>query len=61
MLDFATTASFITAPILGFLNLRVATGADVPAHARPSRAMVALAWTGLVLLGATGVVYLTFR
>jgi Mn2+/Fe2+ NRAMP family transporter len=61
MLDFATTASFITAPVIGYLNLRVVTGADVPAHARPSRAMIALAWTGLALLGATAAVYLAAR
>ena len=61
MVDFATTASFITAPILGYLNLRVATGSDVPQVARPSRAMIALAWTGLVLLGATAAVYLAAR
>jgi Mn2+/Fe2+ NRAMP family transporter len=61
MVDFATTASFITAPILGYLNLRVATSADVPAIGRPSRALVALAWTGLLLLGATAAVYLAFR
>jgi Mn2+/Fe2+ NRAMP family transporter len=61
MLDFATTASFITAPVIGYLNLRVVTGADVPAHARPSRAMIALAWTGLALLGATAAVYLVAR
>lgn len=58
MLDFATTASFITAPVLGFLNLRAVLGPEVPAYARPSRPMVALAVTGLVLLGATAVVYL---
>lgn len=61
MVDFATTASFITAPVLGYLNLRVVTGPDVPAESRPSRGMMALAWTGLLLLGGTAVVYLLFR
>jgi Mn2+/Fe2+ NRAMP family transporter len=61
MVDFATTASFLTAPVIGYLNLRAVTGTEVPAHARPTRAMITLAWTGLALLGATAVVYLAFR
>ena len=61
MVDFATTASFLTAPVIGYLNLRAVTGTDVPAHTRPSPAMITLAWTGLALLGATAVVYLAFR
>ena len=60
MVDFATTASFMTAPLLGYLNLRVVTAPDVPLESRPSRAMLALAWTGLLLLGATAIVYLVF-
>lgn len=58
MVDFATTVSFLTAPILGWLNLRAVTSPDVPAEHRPSVALLILSWTGLILLGGTGVAYL---
>ncbi len=58
MVDFATTVSFLTAPVLGYLNLRAVTAANVPRAARPGRALLALSYTGLVLLGGTALVYL---
>ncbi|MHC4067319.1 MAG: NRAMP family divalent metal transporter [Planctomycetota bacterium] len=59
MVDFATIVSFMTAPLLGYLNLRAVTSSDVPLEHRPGRAMQLLTWVGLVLLGGTGLVYLT--
>ncbi len=58
MVDFATIVSFLTAPALGYLNLRAVTAPEVPEEHRPGRAMVALSWVGLVVLGGVGVVYL---
>ena len=58
MIDFATTLTFLTSPVLGYLNLRAVGSADVPAEHRPGRAMVVLSWVGLVLLGGTGLFYL---
>ena len=58
MLDFATIVAFLTAPILGYLNLRAVTSEGVPVEHRPGRWMIALTWVGLVLLGGTGVAYL---
>ena len=58
MVDFATIVAFLTAPVLGFLNLKVITSGDVPPEHRPGPAMRALSWTGLLLLGGTGVAYL---
>lgn len=60
MVDFATIVSFLTAPILGFLNLKAVTSRDVPVAYRPGPAMRALAWVGLVLLGGTGAGYLVW-
>lgn len=60
MVDFATIVSFLTAPLLGFLNLKAVTSAEVPAQYRPGPTMRALAWVGLVLLGGTGVGYLVW-
>ncbi len=61
MVDFATILSFITAPVLGYLNLRVVTSAEVPEADRPGRPLLWLAWAGLVLLGAVAVAYLVWR
>ena len=58
LVDFATIVSFLTAPVLGYLNLRAVRSPEVPAAARPSARMVALSWIGLVLLGGTALVYL---
>ncbi|MCG8468544.1 MAG: divalent metal cation transporter [Gemmatimonadetes bacterium] len=57
MVDFATTVAFMTAPVLGYLNLTTVTSDAVPPEHRPGRAMVSLTWIGLVLLGGTGVAY----
>jgi len=58
MIDFATIVSFLTAPILGYLNLRAVTSPDVAPEHRPSRPLLVLSWVGLALLGGIGVVYL---
>jgi Mn2+/Fe2+ NRAMP family transporter len=57
MVDFATIVSFLTAPVLGYLNLRAVTAPGFPAEHRPGRALLALAWVGLILLGGTALVY----
>ena len=61
MVDFATIVSFITAPALGYLNLRAVTSEAVPRELQPGRALVALAWLGLVVLSGFAVVYLFNR
>jgi len=58
MVDFATIVSFLTAPALGYLNLRAVTAEEVPEKYRPGRGMVALSWLGLAVLTGFGVVYL---
>lgn len=58
MVDFATIVSFITGPILGYLNLRAVTLPNVAAADRPGTALIVLSYAGLVLLGGTAIVYL---
>ena len=58
MIDFATTVSFLTGPVLGYLTLRAVTSDRMPAEHRPGRAMLALSWIGIVMLGGTGIFYL---
>ncbi len=61
MVDFATTISFLTAPILGYLNLRAVTAPHVPGAWRPGRGLRTLSYVGLALLGGTAVVYLAMQ
>ncbi|MGE0556439.1 MAG: NRAMP family divalent metal transporter [Gemmatimonadales bacterium] len=58
MVDFATIVSFLTAPVLGYLNLTVIRSDRVAPEHRPGPWMTGLSWLGLLLLGATGVAYL---
>ena len=58
MIDFATTLTFLTSPVLGYLNLRAVASDEMPPEHRPGRAMRILSWVGLVLLGGTGLFYL---
>ena len=58
MIDFATTLTFLTSPVLGYLNLRAVCSEEMPPEHRPGRALRALTWVGLVLLGGTGLFYL---
>ena len=57
MVDFATIVSFLTAPLLGYINLRAVTADHVPMEYRPGRRLLAFSWLGLILLGGTAVVY----
>ncbi|MEN8375435.1 MAG: divalent metal cation transporter [Gemmatimonadota bacterium] len=61
MADFATIVSFLTAPVLGYLNLRVIRGREVPERHRPGKGLVALAWVGIIAMSAFGIVYLIAR
>ncbi len=61
MVDFATIVSFLTAPVLGYLNLRAVTSPTVPLQHRPGRALRVLSWIGLTVLGGFAVVYVAGR
>jgi Mn2+/Fe2+ NRAMP family transporter len=58
MVDFATIVSFLTAPILGYINLRAATSAHIDLQHRPGRGLLVLSYVGLALMGGTAVIYL---
>lgn len=48
LIDFATTLSFLSAPLLAWITLRAVTGPNMPAAARPGRGLLALARISLV-------------
>ncbi len=57
MVDFATIVSFLTAPVLGYLNLKAVTSDDIPREHQPGRAMLLMAYIGLGLLSITALIY----
>lgn len=50
LVDFATTMSFLVAPALAWINIKVIDGDNVPEPARPGPVLRGLSWAGLVFL-----------
>jgi Mn2+/Fe2+ NRAMP family transporter len=61
MVDLATTISFITAPVLAFINYRVITDKHVPEFARPKPWLKLFAYVGIVFLSAFSLVFIIWR
>jgi Mn2+/Fe2+ NRAMP family transporter len=58
MVDIATTVSFVTAPVLGWLNLKAVRSSAVAREHRPGPGLLILSYLGLVLLGGTALFYM---
>jgi len=61
MIDLATTLSFLTAPVLAWLNYRLVTADHVPIESQPGRAMRWLSRAGIVFLTAFALIYAGWR
>lgn len=61
LVDIATTLSFITAPVLGFLNLKAITGKNVSSEFQPGLGMRILSWSGLFVLSGFAIYYILMR
>lgn len=62
LLVFATVISFVTSPILAWINYKVMCGPNVPESHRPGLLLRVLSWSGLAFffLMTAGYVYVTF-
>jgi len=58
MVDLATTLSFLTAPIIGFMNLKIVTNKGFPDEHKPNKFMIVVSWIGLLLMIILSGVYL---
>lgn len=58
LVSIATFASFVFAPILGFMNHKLVFSVDFPEKAQPSRFMKGLSYLGIVFLGSFSIYYL---
>jgi len=61
VIDLATILAFMTAPILGILNLRLVTTDPMPRVHRPGPLMRAYAWLAIGLAFAFSAIYLAYR
>ena len=60
LVDLATTLSFLTAPILAFINYRVITGPTTPVHAQPGQPMRVFSICSMVFLAVFSAAYLVW-
>lgn len=58
LIDLATTLSFLTAPVLAYINYRLVTAPHVPESCRPRRWLRALSWSGMVFLAGFALLYI---
>ncbi len=61
MVDIATSLSFITAPVLGYLNYKAVTSDHIALADQPKAALKVLSWIGLVVLSAFAVYFIVLR
>ncbi|TVR39842.1 MAG: divalent metal cation transporter [Cryomorphaceae bacterium] len=58
LVDVATTLSFLVAPLIAIVNLRLVTRADFPYEARPGLTMRLLSYAGIAFLTGFSLLYL---
>jgi len=61
MVDLATTLSFITAPVIAYMNIKVITSKHLHQDFKPSRGMIIYAWIGLVFLILFTLFYIVWK
>lgn len=61
LVDVATTLSFLTAPVLSWLNHRAVSAQEVPPEARPSRRLLVFSGVCIGVQGLFAVAYLVVR
>lgn len=60
LVDLATTISFIVAPIIAIINLRLVTGKYISKELQPSKAMKWLSYLGIIFLLSFSVIYIIY-
>ena len=61
MVDLATTLSFVTAPVLAFMNYKVVTDKHMPSEAKPKLWLKIYAWIGIVFLSGFTIIYIIWK
>lgn len=58
LIDFATTLSFLTAPVLAYINYRLVTADHMPEACKPNPWLRWLSWGGMLFLTGFALLYL---
>lgn len=58
LVDLATTLSFLTAPVLAYINYRLVTGETMPDSGKPKSWLRWLSWAGMIFLTGFALLYL---
>jgi Mn2+/Fe2+ NRAMP family transporter len=58
MIDLATTLSFLTAPVLAYINYRLVTADHMPDSCKPRPWLKYLSWSGIVFLTGFALLYI---
>ena len=61
LVDLATTLSFLTAPILAYINYKVVTGKTMPTEFQPKQWLRILSWIGIFFLAGFSLLFLVWR
>jgi len=61
MVDLATTLSFLTAPVLAYINYRLVTGEHMPDSGKPKPWLRWLSWGGMIFLTGFALLYIYWR
>ncbi len=61
LVDIATTLSFLTAPILAYINFRAVTGDWMPEGTSPGPKMMLLNWISMIFLACFAVFFIIWR
>jgi len=61
MVDIATTLSFVTAPVLAYLNYKAVHLSNVPDEYKPGKFLTRFAQIGIVVLGIFSLGYIIWR
>ncbi|GBF50547.1 NRAMP-family transporter [Leptospira ryugenii] len=61
LVDFATTVSFLNAPILAFIHHLILFGKDIPREHRPEPWMNLLSWFGIIFLFGFSIYFIQMR
>ncbi|MBN2731475.1 MAG: Nramp family divalent metal transporter [Balneolaceae bacterium] len=61
MVDLATTLSFLTAPVLAYINYRLVTADHVPHRCQPKPWLKWLSWSGMLFLTGFALLYIYWQ
>ncbi|MCF7808489.1 MAG: divalent metal cation transporter [Candidatus Marinimicrobia bacterium] len=61
LVDVATTLSFLTAPILAYINYRAVTGEWMPEGTRPGPKVLLLNWVSMIFLAGFALFFIIWR